>query len=85
MGGRCPVLLAASSNDHALEVDYQLKLLSCFCPCAGFQSTLELQRWRCVDTTVCPQGCQVPGYCNEALRLQSVLWHKTVTQILKSS
>ncbi|XP_050169196.1 S-adenosylmethionine mitochondrial carrier protein isoform X3 [Myiozetetes cayanensis] len=32
MGRRCPVLLAGVCNDHALEVDYQLKLLSCFCP-----------------------------------------------------
>lgn len=79
------VLLAASSNDRALKVDYQLKLLSCFCPCVGFQSTLGLQRWRCVNTAECPQGCQIPSYCNEALCLQSVLWHQRVTQILKTA
>lgn len=42
MGGRCPILLAAGGNDHALEVDQQLKSLAC----ANFQSTFGLAVWR---------------------------------------
>lgn len=75
MGGRCPVLLAARGNDHALEVDYQLKLLSCFCPCVSFQSTLGLQCWRCVDAVQCilkaaRSHCKVT--CNELVCPQSM-------------
>lgn len=57
---RCPVLLAASGNDHALETDHQLKLLSCLCPCVSFQTTLGLQSWRCVGTAQCFP--RLPGY-----------------------
>lgn len=35
MGGRCPVLLAAGGDDHALDL-HQLKSLSCLCPCGSF-------------------------------------------------
>lgn len=73
MGGRCPVLLAGSGNNHALEVDYQLKLLSCFCPCVSFQSTLGLQRWRCVDTVQCIcKAARFQVTCSEVVCLQSM-------------